>query len=105
MTHADQAPPAAPRQGRRRLHRFALRLLAAVVVLACVVLAFGIALQGRPIAAPDWVQQRIEQRISQELPTARVSFGEMVFVVEQGWRPRVRLRDVVIATPQGHPAP
>ena len=61
----------------------------------------GAVLKGLPIAAPPWLQARIEGRIADMVPTARVRFGEMVFVVGEGWRPKVRLRDVVISTPAG----
>jgi len=55
----------------------------------------------RTITAPDWLQQRIEARIAHEMPAARVRFGDMSLLVERGWRPRVRLRDVTIETLDG----
>lgn len=72
-------------------------LLMAGVMLA----AAGLYLREAPINAPPWVRAKIENRIAQELPQAQVSFGEMVFVMDDGWRPRVRLRDVVVKTLAG----
>lgn len=58
-------------------------------------------LKDRPLTAPPWLQSRIEQRLAQAIPQARVSFGEMVLVIEQDWAPRIRLRDLAVATPDG----
>jgi hypothetical protein len=81
---------------RRRLRRASIWSLITVLSLAAASLALAFYLIGRPVTAPEWVQQRIEQRLASELPEARISFGEMVIVVDEGWRPRVRLRDVVV---------
>jgi hypothetical protein len=101
MTETD--PP--PRPRRRRMRRaggwllsLSLTLTLAVAVLAAVAI---IALTGRPISAPEIVQQGIEARLAEALPQARVSFGEMVVVVDRGWLPRVRLRDIAVETPDG----
>ncbi|APE45420.1 hypothetical protein BOO69_10505 [Sulfitobacter alexandrii] len=56
---------------------------------------------GQPLRAPGWLQERIETRIARELPDVRVSLGEVELVVEEGWFPRVRLRNVEIDTPEG----
>ncbi len=72
-------------------------------VTVAVLLAGGLVmyLKNNAVTAPTWVQTRIEARIAQELPQARVRFGEMAFVMEEGWQPRIRLRDVTVETPQG----
>lgn len=86
---------------RRRLRRAALWVLMVIVVLLVAGAATVLLLKGRPITAPDWLQTRIEARIAEDIPQARVLFGEMVFVVDEGWRPRVRLSDVSVTTPTG----
>ena len=58
-------------------------------------------LKDRPLTAPPWLQSRIEERLAQAIPQARVSFGEMVLVIEQDWAPRIRLRDLAVTTPDG----
>ena len=86
----------------RRLWRRVLAWAMLVVILLIAGSAAGILyLKGRPLTAPEWLQSRIEARIAQELPQARVMFGEMVFVVDEGWVPKVRLRDVRVNTPTG----
>lgn len=99
MSDAAAPPPARPL-------RKALRILGAVLsfcIVMCIVLAIGgvLYLKGKPFAAPEWVQDRIEARIAEVLPEADVSFGQLVFVVEEGWRPQVRLRNVVVRTNTG----
>ncbi|KIN66327.1 DUF3971 multi-domain protein [Sulfitobacter noctilucicola] len=58
-------------------------------------------LKNNPVTAPVWVQSRIEARLEQVLPEARITFGEMAFVMEDNWTPRVRLRDVVVQSLDG----
>ena len=88
-----------PRPGKlRRAGHASLWALALVIF---VVAGAVVWLMDRPVAAPAWVQDRIEERIAQEMPAARVSFGEMVFLMERGWKPRVRLRDVRVETLEG----
>ena len=73
----------------------------ALVLLAVLATRAAIHFTGRPIPAPLWVQERIETRIASALPQARVEFGAMEFVVDEGWRPRVRLQDILVTTPEG----
>ena len=95
------AAPQVPRPRRRRLRRAGLVLVAAVLALALLTGGGVIYLTGRPISAPDWLRTRIETRLAQEFPQTRVDFGELTFVVDTGWRPRIRLRDVTVALPTG----
>ncbi|MGC1504832.1 MAG: DUF3971 domain-containing protein [Sulfitobacter sp.] len=53
-------------------------------------------LKSNPVTAPVWARTMIEERIAEILPQARVGFGEMAFLMDQGWRPRVRLRNVTV---------
>ncbi|MDF3413463.1 hypothetical protein HKX54_03255 [Sulfitobacter sp. M57] len=66
------------------------------VITVAVLAAGGVVLylQNNAVVAPVWVRTMIEARIAEALPQARVQFGEMAFLMEDGWRPRVRLRDV-----------
>ncbi|MFD2739853.1 AsmA-like C-terminal region-containing protein [Sulfitobacter aestuarii] len=94
--------PDAPRKRRRpKLRRAGLWSLIGVLVFAGVAAGAVMLMIGRPLSPPHWLQQRIETRIATAMPQARVSFGEMVFVLDEGWRPRVRLRDVVLRSPAG----
>ncbi len=97
----DTALETATKPPRRLLRRVVLSLGILVLLFAVAAGAGLMLLQGRSVTAPQWVQERIEDRIARELPNARVAFGEMVFVIDEGWVPRVRLRDVQVTTPAG----
>ncbi len=99
------AQPSSDRPRRRWLSKGVMWFLNAVLGLTTVtVLGIGAGvfyLASRPVTAPDWAQSRIEARIAEVLPQARVSFGEMAFVMEESWTPRVRLRNVVVRAVSG----
>ncbi len=97
----DAAPDPAPKPRRRFLRRAGVSLLGLLMMLAIGVGAGLLLLKGQSLTAPQWVQDRIEQRIARELPNARVRFGEMVLTIDDGWVPRVQLRDVQVTTPAG----
>jgi Protein of unknown function/AsmA-like C-terminal region len=97
---SDAAPATAPKR-HRRWHRFVLRSMATVVLVLALALGAGTVIKGLPVAVPPWLQAKIEGRIAEVLPQARVRFGEMVIVVGEGWRPKVRLRDVVVRNGAG----
>ncbi len=97
---SDAATPP-PRQRRsRHLSRGVVWLLEMAIGLTTVfVLAVGASvyyLKNHTVTAPAWAQTLIEARIAEVLPQARVRFGEMAFLMEEGWRPQVRLRKVVV---------
>ncbi|NUH64557.1 hypothetical protein HTT03_04465 [Sulfitobacter sp. S0837] len=104
---SDAPPPTSPdpsgkaRAPRRSLRRAGLWSLVALVLLAALATGAAVYFTGRTIPAPLWVQERIETRIASALPQARVHFGAMEFVVDEGWRPRVRLQDISVTTPEG----
>ncbi|AZV78538.1 DUF3971 domain-containing protein [Parasedimentitalea marina] len=79
-----------------------LRLSGWMLTLLCGVLAgviyFGL---GRRFDAPDWLRQRVESRIERNLGEMEIEFGQIYMVVNQGWRPRVGLRDVILRKPDG----
>ncbi|NRB16455.1 MAG: DUF3971 domain-containing protein [Rhodobacteraceae bacterium] len=88
--------------GRGKRHRRLLRPLGWVLALLCALLAgtiyFGL---GRRFDAPDWLRQRVEARIERSLGGMQIEFGEIYMVVNQGWRPRVGLRDVSLRQADG----
>lgn len=94
----DTAPPA-PARPRRNKRWIALLL---VLLAAVAGLGGGMAwVKDRDIILPDWARAQIETRLAEAVPDAQITFGEMVLVVNEGWRPRASVRDVRVATPQG----
>jgi len=73
--------------------------LTTVAILSVGALVFY--LRSAPLEAPDWARAKVEARLAEVLPQARVSFGEMVFVMGDDWQPRVRLRHVIVRSPAG----
>lgn len=99
------AKPLAERPAKRWLSKGLMWLLNAALGLTTVaVLTIGAGvfyLVSHPVTAPQLVQTRIEARIAEVVPQARVRFGEMAFIMEENWTPRVRLRDVTIDAVSG----
>ena len=98
-------PPARRRRKRRFLGVGVVWLLNAslAVVIVAVLIAGGVVLylKHNAVTAPAWAQRMIEERLVEVLPQARVSFGDMALLMEEGWTPRVQLRDVAVRTPEG----
>lgn len=106
MAQTDPAPPKPQRRSRRR-GWFLLLVGLFNAVWSVLVLGVVIALAAvyyfydRPVVMPSWVEARIEARLETEFPQVRITFGELRLLMEEGWRPRVRLREVAVATPEG----
>lgn len=98
MTDAER--PEQPVRSRRGL-RLARWLLVVLVLLGVLAGAGALYVLGRPIAAPDWLRDRIEQRIGLAVPGLAVAFGEVTFLVERDGAPRLSLYDVDIGTSDG----
>ena len=70
---------------------WALLVLVAVVAVAAVYLLYD-----RPVVIPAWAEARIEQRLATEFPEVDIAFDEVRLLMQAGWRPRVRLRNVTV---------
>lgn len=86
---------------RRSVHWLGSAILTMFLLVGVVVSGGAMMLKDRPLTAPPWLQSRVEARIAQALPQARVTFGTMVLVIEEGWSPRIALRDVAVKTAVG----
>ncbi|WP_044008370.1 DUF3971 domain-containing protein [Leisingera methylohalidivorans] len=89
---------ARPVRRRWRLLRGCIRMLALLSFLAAGAVYFGI---GTRLDAPEWVRSRVETRIEQHLNGLQIEFGAIHVVVNEGLRPRVSLKDVVLRHPDG----
>ncbi len=103
-SESQAQPEAAPvPPGRARWRRIGGWSLAAVTALALLLgglMLWGI---GQTLSLPEWMRDRIETRIERHLGGMQVSFGAVEMVVNRGWRPRVRLRDVTLTDAGGLP--
>ncbi|MDF1708009.1 MAG: AsmA-like C-terminal region-containing protein [Paracoccaceae bacterium] len=101
------ARPTRKERGRQGLRGSMLRsVLGTITVLGLLFgLVAGLLLWsvGRPIAAPDWMRDRIEARIAEALPGMEIAFSDLVLIVDEGWAPRIRLRDVALREVGGPP--
>mgnify|MGYP003664849405 FL=1 len=95
------ANPASRTPKRKRLWQATKWSLLVITLIVAAIAGTAIYLIRSPIVVPEWLETRIEERFAQDMPRARIGFGEMVLIVDKGWRPRIRLRDVNIANPDG----
>ena len=101
MSETTPDRPDPPRPARRRRRRAGLLVLMSVaVILAGGVLGF-LALTGAQVTAPDWVTERVEDRINDGLGGARVSVGGIELAVDRTMLPRLRLRNVGVFDTRG----
>lgn len=108
MADSTPPPPEPPQLPRRRKRGWFLLMIGLFnAVWSLIVLALVIAVGAvyffydRPVVMPAWVEARIEERLETEFPDVNITFGELRLLMEEGWRPRVRLRDVAVALPDG----
>ncbi len=90
-----------PRRKRSRVHRAGRWALLLTVILGLFASVAVLGLIGQRLNAPEWVRERIEERIDRTLGGMQIEFGDMSVVVNKGWRPRVQLRDVVLLDAAG----
>ena len=90
-----------PRRKRSRAHQAGRWALLLTVVLGLFASVAVLGLIGQRLNAPEWVRERIEERIDRTLGGMQIEFGDMSVVVNKGWRPRVQLRDVVLLDSSG----
>ncbi|WP_239059905.1 AsmA-like C-terminal region-containing protein [Ruegeria sp. PrR005] len=91
--------PEKPRRSKRRVTLvWAMRGTLLLVFLA----AFSaLMVPGQTLQPPPWVKARVEARLNMLLGNKRVRFGDVSFVINKGWRPRLHLRDVELSDTEG----
>ncbi len=100
---ADNANGQTPPKRRSRAHRIGRTTMILVTVFVVVSGVMAMRLIGQTMTAPEWVRDRVEARIERNLPGVSIRFGDIGLVVNEGWRPRVRLRDVELLNRDGQP--
>ncbi|MCE8520199.1 hypothetical protein KBY30_04345 [Ruegeria pomeroyi] len=91
--------PGKPRRSRRRVTL--LWAMRGTVLLVFLAVFSGLMLLGQTLQAPPWLQARVETRLTQALDGVSIRFGGVYFVINKGWRPRLRLRDLELSDAGG----
>ena len=73
--------------------------VALLIAAACTVAV--LALIGTRISAPDWLRAELTQRINTQLADVTLDFGDVAAMLEDGFAPRLILRDVTVRGPDG----
>jgi hypothetical protein len=99
--HKSATQPEKPR--RRRSKRRIAAHFSIWTVLSLGLLAFvaWFFLFGQNLHAPEWVRNKVEQRLEQSLGGLKIRFGDASFIVNEEWRPRLKLTDVTISDAAG----
>ena len=98
MTEDTSTEAGKPRRrglGGHALHACA-GLFAGFALLCAVLFGAAFALRERPLVAPAWLHERLEARVDASMEGFAVEFGEIALIVEEGWQPRLRLRDLSV---------
>lgn len=72
-----------------------------VFILAALAVVTAFMVIGQQLHAPVWLRDRVEARLDQVLGGVQVRFGDVNFVIHEGWRPRLQLSDVQISDQAG----
>ncbi|WP_299041191.1 AsmA-like C-terminal region-containing protein [uncultured Tateyamaria sp.] len=101
MSSADPItdPPSVRKKSLWR--RLGLGSLFFSLILAAALGAAIYVLIGRPVAAPDWLRDRIETRAGEALGAASLRFDALDLVVEDNAKPRVRMTNVQVLNAAG----
>ncbi len=99
MTSAPS--PSTERPKRRRGRRALIWCVLCLAVVAGAAAWGGWWIKGRDLTAPDWLRAQIETRLQDAVPEADISFGDVMLLVDDSWRPRALVRDVRVTTPDG----
>ncbi|MDK3016399.1 AsmA family protein [Pseudodonghicola flavimaris] len=106
MTRPDPVRPdrETGEPSRRRLHHVRRAGVWTLRGTLVAVIFGGLAIYlivGTSLHPPHWMRDRVEARIERSLNGLQISFGDIEMVIRKGWRPRLRLRDVVLSDPDG----
>lgn len=96
---AAQAEQQPRRRSRRR--KAGLWTLRGVVLLLFLALFTGFMVVGQRLHAPEWLSDRVEARLERALGGLQIRFGDVSFIIHEGWRPRLRLTDVTVSDAAG----
>ncbi|QFT81282.1 hypothetical protein FIU89_11735 [Roseovarius sp. THAF27] len=87
----------------KRLKRFGLWSVALVLAVCLGLSVAAVSMLGTRLSAPDWVRDRVTREINAAVEGVSLHFGDMAVVMEEGWVPRLSLRDVTVRDTTGLP--
>ena len=87
----------------RKAGRFGLWSVVSVSVLAAFVGALLLLIIDQTLRAPEWVRDRVEMRLEENIGGLQLDFGAVELVIGNGWRPRAALRNVQLSDADGRP--
>nr|WP_170538677.1 DUF3971 domain-containing protein [Ruegeria arenilitoris] len=90
-----------PPRRRSRRRTAGLWALRGVFLLVFLAVLSGVMVFGHRIHAPEWLRDRVETRLENALGGLQIRFGDVSFIINQEWRPRLRLSDVSISDAEG----
>ena len=96
-------PDPTPETKPRRRGRGGLIVLISFVVFFAAVGLTAFALVGRPITAPDWVRDRVEHALSNQIAGADIGFGRILIGVNDNLEPYLRLEDMLLRDANARP--
>ena len=88
---------------RRRRKKAGLWSLFSVAVLGLASILVVLSYLGTPITLPEWARSRLSDRINAASDGVQIELGDMVILVEEGWKPHISLRNVELRNPDGTP--
>ncbi|MGC3936953.1 DUF3971 domain-containing protein [Roseobacter sp. EG26] len=96
-----QTDTSAPEKPRRKRRRLAWGLVAFLLLIAGALTAGAFWIKDRTIIVPEWAREIVDTRIAGAIPDARITYGEMLLILDEGWRPRMQVKDVRATTLDG----
>lgn len=94
---ATDNPPA------KRGRRFALHVLWGMAALIFAVAVALTLIIGTQLSAPEWLRNKITEKINNDISGFSVNVADMSVVIEDDWVPRLSLRNVVLRDAGGGP--
>ncbi|MEP5155418.1 DUF3971 domain-containing protein [Planktotalea sp.] len=103
-TEPQEAEVQPKRDRRFKKRHFAQALLRGVFGFGLALLVGFVLLIGRDLRAPEWLQQRVEERLAEALPTLDINLGSIFLRIESSdLSPRVFLQNVSVRDETGLP--
>ena len=89
-------PKPTPDNPPRRKGRGGLIVLISFMVFFVSIGVTAFAMIGRPVTAPDWMHDRVERLLSDQITDADITFGRILLGVDDSLVPYLRLEDMVL---------